>query len=197
MNARVPITVFGVQTRRLATAIAAGALALLGCSADSGTEPAQGRQGIPQPGFDHVDGVVSGVALQVTGVSDSGRKFKGILTLTGAGFDLQVGPTLIAQLRGVLLPPADESDENEPTEDVSLNIEPIRVDYDRLDKGEDCIELEIQPPDAFDPETKQTVRLDAVRVPTRTLPGPGPLLADLICANDDIARSWEPSPNPV
>lgn len=133
----------------------------------------------------------AGIVLPATGSAEDNNTFKGTLTLLGAGFDEQVGPTVRVQASGVLVG-ASSSDESQPGETVSITFAPVDMSYQQIDADDDCIELKISPPAAFDAQTKTTVEFDVSVVATRSLPGPANLIADLICANDRIARyQWE------
>ncbi len=149
--------------------------------------------------FEHrTGGTRSGITVPATGASDDGRTFRGTLTVTGAGFDPQIGPVLFLRLHGALMPRSSDPDAT-PSESVSLSFGPVELGYTEMKADEDCIQLEIHPPAEFDPATKTTVQFDVSTLMMATLPGPANLLADLICANDRaIAAGWSvEQSNPV
>ncbi len=135
-------------------------------------------------------GTGGGITVSATGASEDGRTFRGTLTITGADFDPQIGPVLLVGLHGALTPASPDA-EATPTESVPLTFGPIELSYKEMKTDEDCIQLEMQPPAEFDPETKTSIQFDVSKLTMAMLPGPASLLADLICANDRaVAVGW-------
>jgi hypothetical protein len=175
-------------------------LVCAGCG-DSPQEPGkQGTAAIPaQEILRSTHAGNGGITVPTTGSSDDGGTFRGVLTITGADFNPQLGPVLLVRIHGALVPGSGGSGDEEPTEGINLEFGPIEFSYagQQADTDEDCIELQLRPPPLFHPETKTTVHFDVSTVTTRTLPGPANIIADLICANDRIAEyGWEPDQPP-
>jgi hypothetical protein len=167
-----------------------------GCG-DSPHEPGFfGEDPIPRADKDPLTGGSDGITVPTTGTSNDGGTFRGTITISGALFSAQIGPALLVRIRGTLIPAS--TDDGEPSENGTLNFEPMEMSYDdRVRADEDCIELELSPGSVTDSEAKQTIALETSRVTTRTLPGPANIIADLICANDraaDVGWSWQKPP---
>jgi hypothetical protein len=171
-------------------------LPLGGCG-DTPHEPAIIRDNpIARADKDPLTGGSKGITMPTTGKSDDDGTFRGTITISGAAFSEQLGPVLIVRIRGTLIPAS--TDDGEPSENATLNFEPMEMGYDdRVRADEDCIELELSPGSVTDSETKRTITLETSRVTTRTLPGPANIIADLICSNDraaDEGWSWQEPP---
>jgi hypothetical protein len=177
-------------------------LTLLVCIHSSGCRDSPHAPGIlendpiPRADKDPLAGGSDGITVPTTGASDDGGTFRGTITISGALFSAQIGPALLVRIRGTLIPAS--TDDGEPSENATLNFEPVEMGYDdRVRADEDCIELELSPGSVTDSETKRTITLETSRVTTRTLPGPANIIADLICSNDraaDEGWSWQKPP---
>lgn len=170
---------------------------VVGC-ADSPSEPGSASISIEARSNNGLAGESQGgITVPATGASDDG-KFRGTITITGAGFNPQVGPVLFVRIRGVLIPdpPDDNGGESEKASLVAVESE---LNYmDQLHADDDCIELQISPPATVDTETKQVVEFDTSVLQTSMLPGPANMIADLICAIDEAVRSgWAPQEGPA
>lgn len=141
-----------------------------------------------------VPGENAGITVPASGSTDSDGTFQGTLTIIGAAVNPAVGPVIVVRIHGVVLEDSGgNGNGNGPLETVTLNFAPVEMAYDRMETDEECIELELDPPSAFDAETKTTVDFDPSVLSMTTLPGPGDLLADLICANYEsvVEGMWD------
>ena len=127
----------------------------------------------------------------LTGTTTDGGTFRGTMQLVGAGFDDAIGPYLVVDVRGAA--PGSAAGAG-PLESVALHFSQVKLEYaDGVKSKPDCIELELQPPEVSDAETKVTLNFAAVQI--SPLNGAAALIMDLICATDhtyDLALQSAP-----
>lgn len=140
-------------------------------------------------------GSQGGITVPLSGSTAHGD-FKGTLTITGADFDAQLGPVVVGEISGTYLlcdfSVGPSPGHGGPTTCLSLLFADVEFNYQEdVKSDDDCIEIEISPPDLTDNETKTTVQFDVSVLSTHAIPGPANLIADLICATDRaIEAGW-------
>ena len=124
-----------------------------------------------------------GLVYPVTGMSSDGKRFQGTMTITGARLSPQIGPVLNAVLRGNLA--GASNDDVLPMDEIAFTFAEIEHVYKPQQRN--CTELRVNFGTVQLPAEKIGIQFQIVRVDTKTLPGPGDLLRNLLCMSRGLA----------
>ena len=134
----------------------------------------------------------TGLAYPVYGTTSEGGKFRGTFTITGVGWNPQIGPELRAVMRGAVTGPSSSS---LPLEQIDFQFVPIEHEYEPQSPPNECVGLRVNFGTIVIPSTKLAIHLEPLRLAPQKAPGPGNLLRDVLCISTGASYEFDTHEN--